>query len=108
MPRARWFVVGCLGTAAVVGGVLNERGPFDQHPSRSYPQFLADVRAGHVQQVVQWRDQLEVTESGQLLTVIVPREQDLAADLTAARLAGRNVGTTWADLPDAWLGLFTP
>ena len=52
MPRARWFVVGFLFAAALVGGVLNERGPFGQHPSLSYTQFLADFQAGDVKQII--------------------------------------------------------
>ena len=107
MPRARWFVVGFLVVTALVGGVLNERGPFGQHPSLSYPQFLADFQAGNVGQIVQWRDQLEVTEGDQLLLVTVPPDRDLTADLAQAKLAG-NVGISWAHIPDTWLSLFTP
>jgi hypothetical protein len=107
MPRARWFVVGFLLTAGLVGGVLNERGPFDQPPSLSYTQFLADSQAGDVEQIVQWRDRLEVTEADQLLLVTVPPDRDLTADLAHARLAG-NAGISWAHIPDAWLSLFTP
>ncbi len=107
MPRARWFVVGLLVVTALVGGVLNERGPFGDHPSLSYPQFLADFEAGNVGQIVQWRDRLEVTEGGQLLLVTVPPDRDLAADLAQAKLAG-NVGISWAHIPDTWLGMYTP
>lgn len=107
MPRARWFVVGFLLVAALVGGVLNARGPFGAHPSLAYTQFLADFQAGRVERIVQWRDQLEVTESGQLLAVTVPPEKDLVADLAQARQAG-GVGINFAHIPDAWLGLFTP
>jgi hypothetical protein len=107
MPRARWFVVGFLLVAALLGGVVNARGPFGTHASLAYTQFLADFQAGRVEQIVQWRDQLEVTESGQLLAVTVPPETDLAADLAQARQAG-GVGVNTALIPDAWLGLFTP
>ena len=107
MPRARWFVVGFLLVAAVVGGVLNERGPFDAHPALAYDQFLADFQAGKVEQIVQWRDQLEVTEQGAMLSVVVPPERDLRADLAQARRAG-GVGISYAGLPDAWLGVMTP
>jgi hypothetical protein len=107
MPRARWFVVGFLVAGALVGGVVNERGPFDEHPSLSYTQFLVDVQAGDVREIVQWRDRLEVTEAGQLLTVIVPPENDAAAGLAQARLAGKG-GINWVYIPDAWLSLFTP
>ena len=81
MPRARWFVVGFLFAAALIGGVLNERGPFGQHPSLSYTQFLADFQAGDGEQIVQWRDQVEVTEADRLLLVTVPPDRDLTADL---------------------------
>ena len=107
MPRARWFVLGFLLTAGLVGGVLNERGPFDGHPSLSYTQFLADFQAGDVGQISQWRDRLEVTEADQLLLVTVPPDRDLTADLVRAKLAG-NVGIIWAHVPDAWFYLFTP
>ena len=106
MPRARWFVVGFLFAAALIGGVLDERGPFGQHPSLSYTQFLADFQAGDGEQIVQWRDQLEVTEADQLLLVTVPPDRDLTADLAQAKLAG-NVGISWAHIPDDWLSLFT-
>ncbi len=107
MPRVGWFVVGFLLIAAVVGGWLNARGPFDTHPALAYDQFLADFGAGRVEQIVQWRDQLEVTEQGALRSVVVPADRDLPADLSQARATG-GVGITYAGLPDAWLGSMTP
>lgn len=107
MPRARWFIVGFLLIAAVVGGMLNARGPFDAHPALAYDQFLADFQAGNVEQIVQWRDRLEVTEQGALFSVGVPAERDLPADLAQARRAG-GVAINFAVLPDAWLGVMTP
>lgn len=107
MPRARWFVIGFLVMAALIGGVLNERGPFGQHMSMSYTRFLADFQAGDVGQIVQWRDRLEVTELDQLLLVTVPPDRDLTADLAQAKLAG-NVGISWAQIPDTWLSIYTP
>jgi hypothetical protein len=107
MPRARWFVVGFLLIAAVVGGVLNARGPFDTHPALGYDQFLADFQAGKVEQIAQWRDQLEVTEQGALRSVVVPADRDLQADLGRARVAG-GVGISFVGVPDAWLGTMTP
>jgi hypothetical protein len=107
MPRARWFIVGFLVVAALAGTALNARGPFAQHPSRAYVPFLTDFEAGRVEQIVLWRDQLEVTESGQLLTVVVPPGADLMGDLALARQAG-GVAINLAQIPDAWLGLFTP
>jgi hypothetical protein len=85
MPRARWVVPGFLVVAALVGGVLNARGPFAEHPALAYTQFLADFEAGRVGQIVQWQDQLEITEDDQLLTVVVPPDADLFGDLTRAR-----------------------
>lgn len=107
MPRARWFVIGFLVVTGLIGGVLNERGPFGEHPSLSYTQFLADFEAGTVHRIVQWRDRLEVTEADQVLLVTVPPDRDLTADLARARLAG-NVGINWTHMPDAWLGNDTP
>jgi hypothetical protein len=107
MPRARWFVVGFLLIAAVVGGLLNQRGPFDVHPALAYDQFLVDFQAGRVDQIVQWRDQLEVTDQGALRSVVVPADRDLPADLGQARAAG-GVGINYSGLPDEWLGRMTP
>lgn len=107
MPRARWFVIGFLLVAAVLGGLLNARGPFDAHPAIAYDEFLADFQAGRVEQIVQWRSQLEVTEGATLLSVVVPTDRDLPADLAHARVAG-GVGISYARLPDAWLGVMTP
>ncbi len=105
--RTRWIVIAFLLAAGFIGGVLNARGPFGDHPSLAYPQFLANFEAGRVERIVQWHDQLEVTEGSQLLLVIVPAEADLVGDLARARLAG-SVGISWAKIPDVWLSLYTP
>jgi len=105
MPRARWLVVGLLLLAALVGGVLNERGPFDAHTSLSYEQLLDDFGAGRIERIVQWRDQLEVIKGGQLLTVVVPAGRDLPDDLMQARRLG---AWSFSQLPDTWLGIHTP
>lgn len=107
MPRARWIVIGFFAVSALVSGVLNARGPFGAHPALAYTQFLADFEAGRVERIVQWQGRLEVTESGQLLSVVVPPEADLEADLARARVAG-GVGISFGHIPDAWLGLLTP
>ncbi len=107
MLRARWFVVGFLLIAAVVGGLLTARGPFDAHPALTYEQFLADVQAGRVGQITQWRDQLEVTDQGTLRSVLVPADRDVQSDLARASWAG-GVGISYAGLPDDWLGALTP
>lgn len=107
MPRARWFVIGFLLIAAVVGGLLNARGPFDAHPPLAYDQFLADFQGSRVEQITQWRDQLEVTDQGALRSVVVPADRDLQSDLAQARSAG-GVGISYSGLPDAWLGAMTP
>jgi hypothetical protein len=103
----RWFVVGFLVIAAVIGGVLHARGPFDTHPALSYDQFLADFQAGRVERIVQWRDQLEVTEGTTLLSVVVPADRDLPGDLAQARFVG-GVAIDRSRLPDAWLAVMTP
>jgi peptidoglycan/LPS O-acetylase OafA/YrhL len=107
MPRARWFVVGFLVVAAVVGALLNARGPFAAHQPLAYDQFLADFQAGRVEQIATWRDQLEVADQGTLRSVVVPANRDLPADLAAARAAG-GVGLNYTALPDAWLTTMTP
>src|SRR5688500_17509788 len=107
MSRTRWFVVGSLLIVAVVGGFLDERGPFDDHPALSYDQFLVDFQAGRVDQIVQWRDRLEVTDRGALRTVVVPADRDLPADLGQARATG-GVAIKFSNLPDAWLPAMTP
>ena len=107
MPRARWVVIGFVVVTALIGGVLNARGPFAPHPALAYPQFLADFEAGRVERIVQWQDRLEVTEGGRHLAVVVPPEVDLHADLVQARRAG-GVGISFGHIPDAWLGLLTP
>jgi len=105
MPRVRWFVFAFLLVAALAGGILNERGPFDAHPTLSYEQFLGDFAAGRIPRIVQWRDQLEVNRNGQLMTVVVPDGRDLATDLAQARHLG---AWSFSGIPDSWLGLYTP
>jgi len=107
MPRTRWIVIGFLLVAGVVGGLINARGPFAAHPSVSYSHYLADVGAGRVEQVVQWRDQLEVTEGSGLLLVAVPPQADVDADLKRAAWNG-GVGFSLEIMPDWWLSTYTP
>jgi hypothetical protein len=107
MLRTRWLVIGFVVAAACIGGLINEHGPFADRPALAYPQFLADVRAGRVAEVTSWRDRLEVTESGRLLIVVVPPGTDLVADLANASEAGGGV-RSWAGIPDAWIGGYTP
>jgi hypothetical protein len=105
--RARWFIAGFLLIAAIAGGFLSARGPFDAHPALTYEQFLAEFQAGHVGQITQWGDQLQVTDDGQLRSVAVPPDRDLWADIGAARFAG-GVGVNYEGVPDAWLVPTTP
>lgn len=105
--RARWFVAGFLLIAAVAGGFLSARGPFDAHPALAYERFLADFQAGRVEQIAQWRNQLEVTDQGALRSVLVPADRDLSADLARARATG-GVGINYSSLQDAWLPAMTP
>lgn len=86
MPRARWFVVGFLVIAAVVGGMLNARGPFGDHPRIAYDQVFADYAARKVAQISQWRDQLEIVEvDGTVLRAAVPPDRDFTSDFAVAR-----------------------
>lgn len=107
MPPTRWLVIGFLLVVGIVGGVLNARGPFARHPSISYAQYLADVAAGRVEQVVQWRDQLEVTEGAELFLVAVPPQADVPADLKQAAWNG-GVGFNLEIIRDGWLSAYTP
>lgn len=105
MPSARWVVGAVLLATVLVGGVLNERGPFDSHVSLSYEQLLDEFGAGRIERIVQWRDELQVTRGGRLLSVIVPAGRDLAADLAQARQQGP---WSFSRIPDTWLGIHTP
>jgi hypothetical protein len=107
MPRTRWIVIGFLLVAGIVGGVINARGPFAAHPAISYPQYLADVGAGRVEQVVRWRDRLEVKEGSGLVLVAVPPQADVDADLMQAAWNG-GVGFSLETIPDWWLVAYTP
>jgi len=107
MPRTRWIVLGFLLVVGIVGGLINARGPFAAHPSISYPQYLADVGAGRVEQVIRWRDRLEVTEGSELLLVAVPPQADVDADLKQAAWSG-GVGFSLETIPDWWLAAYTP
>ena len=107
MPRARWFVIGFLLMTGAVGTVLSAPGPFPTHPGLAYEQFLADFQAGRVEQIVQWRDRLEVTEGGTLRSVVVLPDRDLGADLALARSLG-GVGISHRSIPDDRLVSMTP
>lgn len=107
MPPTRWLVIGFLLVVGIIGGVLNARGPFATHPSISYAQYLADVAAGRVEQVVQWRDQLDVNEGAGLFLVAVPPHVDVLADLKQAAWNG-GVGFNLEIIPDGWLSAYTP
>ncbi|MBI2763655.1 MAG: hypothetical protein HYX54_07910 [Chloroflexi bacterium] len=107
MPRTRWLVVGVLLAVGIVGGVINARGPFAAHPSLPYAEFLADFEAGRVSRIVQWRDQLEITEGSEQYLVVVPPTSNLGFDLGQARRAG-GVGISMGGIPDDRVGIFTP
>jgi hypothetical protein len=108
MPRARWFVVGFLLVAAVVGGALNDRGPFGDHPRIAYDQVFVDYAAGRTDRISQWRDQLEIVEAdGAVFRAVVPPDRDFASDFAAARRT-HMVAFHYTRLPDAWLGVMTP
>jgi hypothetical protein len=108
MPRARWFVVGFLVIAAIVGGLLNARGPFDDHPRIAYDQVFADYAARNIAQITQWRDQLEIVEAdGTVHRAVVPPDRDFPSDFAVARRTHMNA-FAYSRLPDAWLGVMTP
>ncbi len=107
MLRTRWLVIAALLGVAILGSVIDARGPFAAHSSISYPQFLADFEAGRVQEITQWRDRLEITEGPELLLVTVPAGVSLMDDLGQARLRG-GIGINLSTIPDAWLSSFTP
>ena len=108
MPRLRWFVVGFLLIAAVVGGLLNARGPFGDHPPIAYEQVFADYAARRINQISQWRDQLEIVEvDGAVLRAVVPPDRDFTNDFAEARRTYMNA-FAYSRLPDAWLGVMTP
>lgn len=107
MPRGRWLVLAALAAVWILGSAINAHGPFGAHPSLGYAQFLADVEAGRVEQIVQWRDRLEVTEGSELFLVTVPGDVDVALDVGAARVRG-GVGISFEGIPDNWLEGYTP
>ena len=102
----RLVVVVLIGFA-VLGAAADRIGPFGSRPDLAYTQFLADFEAGHVEQIVQWRDRLEVTEAGEAFQVVVPEATDIRADLAAARAAG-GVGLNYSVVPDNWVMTQTP
>ena len=108
MPRARWFVLAFLLAVAVVGGVLNSRGPFGDHPGIAYDQVFTDYAARKIERISQWRDQLEIVEiDGSVVRAVVPPDRDFERDFDEARRTHMNA-FAYSRLPDAWLGLMTP
>jgi hypothetical protein len=108
MPRAGWFVVGFLVIAVVVGGLLNARGPFGDHPRIAYDQVFADYAARNIAQITQWRDQLEIVEvDGTVHRAVVPPDRDFPSDFAVARRTYMNA-FAYSRLPDPWLGMMTP
>jgi len=88
MLHGRRLLVAVLLGVAFLGAAINAIGPFGAHPALAYPQFLADIEAGRVDQIVRWRDRLEVTERLEAFLVVVPEGSDLNLDLAQARAAG--------------------
>jgi hypothetical protein len=108
MSRARWFVVGFLLIAAVLGGSLNALGPFGDHPRIAYDQVFADYAARRIDHISQWRDQLEIVEvDGTVLRAVVPPGRDFASDFDVARHTYMNA-FAYSRLPDPWLVVMTP
>lgn len=107
MLHGRRLFIATIIAVAVLGSAINAIGPFGAHPGLAYARFIADFEAGRVEQVVQWRDRLEVTEGSESFLVMVPGDVDLAGDLARARRAG-GVGMNFAWIPDNWLVPNTP
>jgi hypothetical protein len=95
--------VGLLTSAAEWSGLA----PFGPHQSLSYAQFLGDIGAGRVDEIVQWRNRLLVTEAGEQFLIVAPEGTDIRAAVAAARPVGvapPGVG----GIPDNWLITLTP
>jgi hypothetical protein len=108
VARRGWLVVlVALGAVILVGSLVSARGPFAGAPALAYDRFLADVRAGAVDEVTQWRDQLQVIEGDAVWVVTVPSDRDLGADLAAAEAAGHGIPSR-GSIADPWLGALTP
>lgn len=92
---------------ALVGGILNDRGPFTEHREIPYAQLLDEIEAGRVQRLVQWRDRLEVTMGSDVVSVRIPQGVDAWADMGAAHSISQR-GWSTTVLPDNWVFPFTP
>ncbi len=107
MLHGRILAIAAIVGILIIGSVINAAGPFGAHPTLAYSRFLADFETGHVQQIVRWRDRLEVAKASELFLVTVPDGADVALDLGQARVRG-GVGINFATIPHNWLVPYTP
>ncbi len=107
MTRSRALLIVAVIAIGVLGGAINARGPFADHPTLTYPQLIADVGAGHVGIVSQWRDRLEVTEGSHVFLVTVPAGADAFLEVSTARLGG-GAALGFERIPDDWLAISNP
>jgi hypothetical protein len=91
----------------LIGGILNDTGPFTPHREVPFEQLVDDIAAGRVQRVVQWRDRLEVTMESEVVSVRIPTGVDAWAEMGAAHSVSRR-GWSTSQLPDNWVFPFTP
>jgi cell division protease FtsH len=97
-----------VGTVALLAAVLIS--PSGGSSTKAYSEFLADVGAGKVSDVIQQDTTLTVTEGGQKWTVIVPgvlAEHAFQDVVDAAAKSGKTAPTFTAQKPqdNSWLGL---
>jgi hypothetical protein len=107
MLHGRILAIAAIVGILIIGSVINAAGPFGAHPTLAYSQFLADFETGHVEQIVRWRDRLEVAKASELFLVTVPDGADVALDLGQARVRG-GVGIAFQTISDGWLVRDTP
>ena len=107
MRRLPGPLVLLVAAFVLIGGILNDTGPFAPHREVPYDQLLDDIAAGRVQRVVQWRDRLEVTVGSDIVAVRIPPGVDAWSDMGAAHALSQR-GRSSSQLPDNWVFPFTP
>jgi hypothetical protein len=107
MRRLPGPLVLLVAAFVLIGGILNDTGPFGPHREVSFELLLDDIAAGRVQRVVQWRDRLEVTMADEVVAVRIPTGVDAWAEMGAAHSISRR-GWSTSQLPDNWVFPFTP
>lgn len=107
MSRHRRALIAWVAAILFAGIVVDVVGPFGTLPDRSYADFLASFEAGRVEEIVRWRDHLQVHEATGTSVVAIPEGTDLTADLARARLLG-GVPIRLSRIPDVWVVVATP